>query len=145
MCALEVSTSVIQITIGCACVTVAAVIIIACYLRVFGTVRDLCRQIRSADPMTSTSQAIECNVVLRESRGEETHIAKTLFLFVVIFAICWSPTVISVIINVIIGQQTSHLAGLIRVNALILETVLDAIVYADYSLTNSPVASLEMC
>lgn len=144
MCALEVSTSVIQITIGCACVIEAAVIIIACYLRVFCTVRDLCRRIRSADPMTSTSQAIECNVVPRESRGEEAHIAKTLFLFV-IFAICWSPTVISVIINVITGQQTSHLAALIRVNALILETVLDAIVYADYSLTNSPVASLEMC
>lgn len=129
MCALQVSTSVIQITVGGACVIISAVIIITCYVTIFYTIRAHYRQVRSAQRDTTTVQS-NFNVAPRESRGEEIQIAMTLFLFVVIFGICWSPTVISVIINALTGRPTSHLAGLIRVNALILETVLDPIVYA---------------
>lgn len=129
MCALQVSSSVIQITVGGACVIIAAFIIITCYGRVFCIIRAHNRRVRSTDRRTSTSQP-SFSVASRESRGEEIQIAITLFLFAIIFAICWSPTVVSVIINAITGKPTSHLAGVIRVNAIVLETVLDPIVYA---------------
>ena len=129
MCALRVSESVVQITFGGACVIIAAAIIIICYVRVFCTIRAHNRRMRSTERRTSTLRA-SFNVAPRESRGEDIQIAITLFLMVIIFGICWSPTVVSVIINTITGQPTSHVVGLIRVNALILETVIDPIVYA---------------
>jgi len=129
MCALQVSSSVIQITVGGVCVIVAAAIIIICYVGVFCTIRAHNRRVRPSEPRTLTSQT-SFSVAPRESRGEENQIAITLFLFVVIFAVCWSPTVVSVIINAMTGEPTSHLAGIIRVNALVTETVLDPIVYA---------------
>lgn len=130
MCALRVSESVIQITFGGVCVIIAAAIIIIRYIRVFCTIRAHNRRVRStAEQKKSTLQA-SFSVAPRESRGEDIQIAITLLLLVIIFGICWSPTVVSVIINTITGQPTSHVVGLIRVNALILETVIDPIVYA---------------
>lgn len=135
MCALQVSESVIQITVGGVSIIIAAIIIITCYVRVFCTIRAHNRRVRllnrrrtldAPDPHRNS----QFSVAPRESRGEEIQIALTLFLLVVIFGICWSPTVVSVIINAITGQPTSHLAGVIRVNALVLETVADPIVYA---------------
>ena len=128
----QVAPSVIQIqiTVGGACVIISAVIIITCYVTIFYTIRTHYRRARSAQRDTTTVQSNFNVATRRESRGEEIQIAITLFLFVVIFGICWSPTVVSVIINTVTGRPTSHLAGLIRVNALILETVLDPIVYA---------------
>lgn len=130
MCALRVSESVIQITFGGVCVIIAAAIIIICYIRVFCTIRAHNRRVRStAEQKKSTLQA-SFSVAPRESRGEDIQIAITLLLLVIIFGICWSPTVVSVIINTITGQPTSRVVDLIRVNALILETVIDPIVYA---------------
>lgn len=130
MCALQVSESVIQITVGGACIIVAVILIITCYVRVFSTIRALNRRVRSFNRRTINVQRNRFSVVSRESRGEEIQIAITLFLLVVIFGICWSPTVVSVVINAITGEPTSHLAGVIRVNALVLETVADPVVYA---------------
>lgn len=130
MCALRVSESVIQITVGGACIIIAVIIIITCYVRVFCTIKALNRRVRSLNRRTLNDDRSRFGVVPRESRGEEIQIAITLFLLVVIFGICWSPTVVSVVINAITGQPTSHLAGVIRVNALVLETVADPVVYA---------------
>lgn len=129
MCALKVSESVIQITIGGVCVIIAAIIIITCYICVFCTIKAHKRRVRPLNRRTSDDHR-SSSVAPREPRGEEIQIAITLFLLVVIFGICWSPTVVSVIINAITEEPTSHVAGLIRVNALALETVADPIVYA---------------
>lgn len=130
MCALRVSESVIQITVGGACIIIAVIIIITCYVRVFCTIRALNRRVRSLNRRTLDVHRSSFSVVPRESRGEEIQIAITLFLLVVIFGICWIPIVVSVVINAITGEPTSHLAGVIRVNALVLETVADPVVYA---------------
>ena len=130
MCALRVSESVIQITIGGASIIIAAIIIITCYVRVFCTIRAHNRRVRPLSRRTSDEHRSSFSVAPRESRGEEIQIAITLFLLVVIFGICWSPTVVSVVINAITDEPTSHIAGVIRVNALVLETVADPIVYA---------------
>ncbi|XP_078370368.1 melatonin receptor type 1A-like [Oculina patagonica] len=130
MCALQVSESVIQITIGGVSIIIAAIIIITCYVRVFCTIRSHKQRVRPLNRTTSDGHRSSFSTAPRESRGEEIQIAITLFLLVVIFGICWSPTVVSVVINAITEEPTSHLAGLIRVNALVLETVADPIVYA---------------
>lgn len=132
MCALRVSSSVILIAVGGTCVIIAAVIIIACYVRVFFSIKAHNRRVRLTDfqRTTVTNTLSIFGGAPRESRGEEIQIAVTLFLFVVIFAICWSPTVVAVIINVITGEPTSPLSGILRINAVALETVLDPLVYA---------------
>ena len=135
MCALRVSESVIQITVGGASVIIACIIIIMCYVRVFCTIRAHHQRVRLRRNQRTFDRDEHQNrsysqAAPRESRSEEVQIAITLFLLVVIFVICWSPTVVSVIINAVTGQPTSHVAGVIRVNALVLETVADPVVYA---------------
>lgn len=130
MCALQVSSSVIQITVGGIFVFTAAVIVMFCYVRVFCAIKAHKQRVRFPEQRTITNMQSEFGIYHRESRVEDIQIAITLFLFVVIFGICWGPTLVAVLINAITGQPTSHLAGIIRVNVLVLETVLDPIAYA---------------
>lgn len=99
------------------------IIIISCYYGVYRTVSQHRRQIKSCQD-NQTARANYFAVV-----GEEVHIAKTLFIVICLFGICWFPAAIA---NIIHGSGTS-ISGLAQVLlgfTVCLSSVVNPVVYA---------------
>ncbi|XP_068743316.1 melatonin receptor type 1A-like [Montipora capricornis] len=102
------------------------IIILGCYYGVYRTVIKHRRQIKS-------SQDNSCNHIRANNssspRGEDVHIAKTLFIVICLFALCWFPTAIAGIMNssgVSIPGMVQEFLGF----TVCLSSVLNPIVYA---------------
>ena len=135
MCSLQASVNIHQIVTGGVFVVVAVCVIVACYVRVFYAIRNLRRPLHnSVISQSSSSQnplpADNLANRTKDLRREEVNMAITLFALVVLFGICWSPTVVSSTINLIKEKQASHVMEVVRVHALVLETVVHPVVYA---------------
>lgn len=99
------------------------IIIISCYYGVYRTVSQHRRQIKSCQD-NQPARANYFAVV-----GEEVHIAKTLFIVICLFGICWFPAAIA---NIIHGSGTS-ISGLAQVLlgfTVCLSSVVNPVVYA---------------
>lgn len=99
------------------------IIIISCYYGVYRTVSQHRRQIKSCQD-NQTARANYFAVL-----GEEVHIAKTLFIVICLFGICWFPAAIA---NIIHGSGTpiSGLAQVLLGFTVCLSSVVNPVVYA---------------
>ena len=100
------------------------IIIIRCYIGVYRTVSQHRRQIKSSqdnDHRGGTNN--------RECRGEDVHIAKTLFIVICLFGICWFPSAIAGVV-VLFGVSVPGMVQELLMVTVCLASVVNPIVYA---------------
>ena len=100
------------------------IIIIRCYIGVYRTVSQHRRQINSSHDSGNTQGTNN-----REIRGEDVHIAKTLFIVIFLFGICWFPTAIAGIV-VVFDVRIPGLVQEVLMFTVCLASVVNPIVYA---------------
>ena len=71
------------------------IIIVRCYIGIYRTVSRHRRQIKSGQDSDGRHGSNN-----RECKGEDVHIAKTLFIVIFLFGLCWFPTAIAGIVVV---------------------------------------------
>ena len=97
------------------------IIVMRCYVGIYRTVRQHRRQIN-----TGHSSG---NRELRKEVGEDVHIAKTLFVVICLFGICWFPTAIAGIV-VVFGTKIPGRVQEILMLSVCLASVVNPMVYA---------------
>lgn len=100
------------------------IIIIRCYFGVYRTVSQHRRQINSRQ--NGIPSIGDHN---RELRGDDVHIAKTLFIVICLFGVCWFPTAIAGIVFAC-GVSIPGLAQELLTFTVCLASVVNPIVYA---------------
>ena len=102
------------------------IIVMRCYIGIYRTVRQHRRQIKTSQENTGYSRE---NQGLRKEVGEDLHIAKTLFVVICLFGICWFPTAVTGIVAVF----STTIPGLVQEMLMLtvcLASVVNPLVYA---------------
>ena len=102
------------------------IIVMRCYIGIYRTVRQHRRQIKTSQENTGYSRE---NQGLRKEVGEDVHIAKTLFVVICLFGICWFPTAVTGIVVVF----STTIPGLVQEMLMLtvcLASVVNPLVYA---------------
>lgn len=102
------------------------IIVMRCYIGIYRTVRQHRRQIKTSQENTGYSRE---NQGLRKEVGEDLHIAKTLFVVICLFGICWFPTAVTGIVVVF----STTIPGLVQEMLMLtvcLASVVNPLVYA---------------
>ena len=100
------------------------IIVMRCYVGIYRTVRQHRRQIKSSQESDNTGHR-----GLRKGVGEDVHIAKTLFVVICLFGICWFPTAVAGIV-VASGSPISGLVQEMLTLTVCLASVVNPMVYA---------------
>lgn len=102
------------------------IIVMRCYIGIYRTVRQHRRQIKTSQENSGYSRE---NQGLRKEVGEDVHIAKTLFVVICLFGICWFPTAVTGIVVVF----STTIPGLVQEMLMLtvcLASVVNPLVYA---------------
>lgn len=100
------------------------IIIIGCYVGIYRTVSQHRRQMKTRQ-LSNPSRATNSRALF----GEDIHIAKTMFIVIGLFGLCWFPTAITGIV-VIFSVSIPGLAQEFLMFSVCLASVVNPIVYA---------------
>lgn len=104
------------------------IIVMRCYVGIYRTVRQHRRQIKSNQESDNTGHSSE-NRGLRKEVGEDVRIAKTLFVVICLFGICWFPIAVTGIV-VVFGTTIPGLVQEMLMLTVCLASVVNPMVYA---------------
>lgn len=105
------------------------IIVMRCYVGIYRTVRQHRRQIKNSQEKSENTERSRGNRGPRKEVGEEVHIAKTLFVVICLFGICWFPTAVAGIV-VVFGTTIPDQVQEMLMLTVCLASVVNPMVYA---------------
>ena len=105
------------------------IIVMRCYVGIYRTVRQHRRQIKNSQEKSDNTGRSSGNRGPRKEVGEDVHIAKTLFVVICLFGICWFPTAVAGIV-VVFGTTIPDLVQEMLMLTVCLASVVNPMVYA---------------